>query len=782
MKTWSVRWFSQLGSNLYYYDDKHFRSTADAHGFIDLSSVVSVEALPPAQKKDRAKIICVSTNLGRTFLLREPNDDVRKAEEWVSRVDLWRKWIKDGGSSSPPLTTKREEDLARSSSAVANIKPVARGISGAVERSKLMMKKSVRGMGTLVTTTVAKSKGDEGDDEVDGVKKCGWLVKKGQRRWFALHQGELLWFKDAQSSAKTVIKDNAAGCLPLKEGCVVRRVQEKASLVVISPSGKPYELVALDNGTRDVWLNYLTDACGGARARAPTIQLRAPQKLKGWLKRKAGPGKLKPWKRVFVAQQDTDLVFFASDDPSEEPLGQVNLFEITNVDVTYEDGVSPTFEVKTAHVVQYLCALSEEDLEYWVAGLAQFWENKKAHGSSNLGKIPMPKSAPRSVIEAEAATELSPSLIDASMTEDVVELDQNEDARQIKLLAALEDSSNEDLGSTLSMVGTGARQAGGDGENDEEFDSLISALGSEKVKLRDSLQHSNGRVAFQENAGDYDEDDDSMDEMLAVSSQRVKQNKKKTTVIQAAGDESPLMAGDNGMDGRLRSRTEIHRRLQAKEKELEVRAADVDEASPLMKRAETASAKKKKQQRLDEKEEEEERQLLDSVVISSIEESGAAPIVQKKKQPQVTEEDEFDVLGSIPSFDWSDEEPDMLPAAASTSKKDKFEKPPVTAQSDDDEDDDEDDDALPPPPPQLSSSEEEDQPAPQREKKTKVVRRAKQRGPWVVGDRVMAQFEDDELWYKARITNVVEEEIWKVEFIEYGNLQVCEDDMIQVSN
>jgi hypothetical protein len=36
-------------------------------------------------------------------------------------------------------------------------------------------------------------------------------------------------------------------------------------------------------------------------------------------------------------------------------------------------------------------------------------------------------------------------------------------------------------------------------------------------------------------------------------------------------------------------------------------------------------------------------------------------------------------------------------------------------------------------------------------KKTKRVRRAKQEPPWLVGDRVMAQFDADDLWYKAKI-------------------------------
>jgi hypothetical protein len=69
--------------------------------------------------------------------------------------------------------------------------------------------------------------------------------------------------------------------------------QDKSSLMVVTPTGKPYELVAFDNGSRsakyhsfvvslfcfrDVWLNYLQEACGGVRARAPTIK--SPQKLK----------------------------------------------------------------------------------------------------------------------------------------------------------------------------------------------------------------------------------------------------------------------------------------------------------------------------------------------------------------------------------------------------------------------------------------------------------------------------------------------------------------------
>jgi hypothetical protein len=89
-----VRWFQQDGTNLLYYEDKHFGSVADAHGSIDLASVVAVEGVAPAQKKDKAKTISISTKMGRTYLLREPNDDARKAEEWVRRIDEWRKWIK----------------------------------------------------------------------------------------------------------------------------------------------------------------------------------------------------------------------------------------------------------------------------------------------------------------------------------------------------------------------------------------------------------------------------------------------------------------------------------------------------------------------------------------------------------------------------------------------------------------------------------------------------------------------------------------------------------------
>jgi hypothetical protein len=109
IKNWSVRWFQQDGPNLYYYDDKHFQHVSDSRGFIDLSSIVGVEGVAPSNKKDKAKIIAITTSMGRTFMLREPNDDVRKAEEWVTRVDDWRKWIKDGGSSSPPLSARNQE-------------------------------------------------------------------------------------------------------------------------------------------------------------------------------------------------------------------------------------------------------------------------------------------------------------------------------------------------------------------------------------------------------------------------------------------------------------------------------------------------------------------------------------------------------------------------------------------------------------------------------------------------------------------------------------------------
>ncbi len=199
VKSWKLRFFHQEGKYLYYYEDTHFRTTSDSQGHIDLTSITAIEAIASQQKKDKAKLIQISTKFGRAFLLREPGDDARKAQEWITQLDDWRKWLKDGGSDSPPLQRKSEDTRASR----VDAKPLARGFSGTAERMRIMAKKSAQGMGTLLSTTVAKGQVGE-DEELPGIKKCGWLVKKGQKRWFALKDGNLLWFKEAQTTSASV--------------------------------------------------------------------------------------------------------------------------------------------------------------------------------------------------------------------------------------------------------------------------------------------------------------------------------------------------------------------------------------------------------------------------------------------------------------------------------------------------------------------------------------------------------------------------------------------------
>ncbi len=866
LKAWQVRWFQQEGANLFYYDDNHFASTSEAHGSIDLTSVVAVEAVASANKKDKAKTISISTKMGRTFLLREPNDDARKAQEWVTRIDDWRKWIKDGGSASPPLAHKEKDDLARGSSA-AEIKPLARGISGAVERSKLMMKKSVQGVGTLVSTTVAKSKSDEQDADLDGVKKCGWLVKKGQKRWFALKDGALLWFKEAQSSANAVTKENSAGCLILKDGCLVRRVQERSSLVVVTPTGKPYELVAYDNATRDVWLTYLTDACGGVRARAPTIK--SPQKLKGWLKRKAGAGKMKPWKKIYVVQQDTELSFFESDDPKEkETIGTINLFDINNVDVTYEDGVSPTFEVRTSQTVFYFMALSEEDLEYWTSGLAQFWEQKKARGGSK-SKAP----GPLNVLQAAAKPGVSPVRVQEGevrvsgtlIVKGGMGAVNDEDGQRQKVLDALENTSSDE-----EDPAAGARNAGANAsqEPDADFDSLMDALGSEKSKSSIRISENANRVKQVAKADE--EDEDSMNEMLNDSKERV-QNARKPTVIKTDTASTEFSASgritrkdDDAsgpvMDARSRSKTEIQRRIDLKQKEKQeekerasmkpsdakissmaparttadsehldqlsaiLNEAEEDEMFKAVKPAAPKGLPKPAPKRASDKFGNEAEGFSSPEPVPAKKTVAAKPAVPvkpavaaKPEKPVVVDEfgeddfdapeekkdvkiaaakadakkpapkpvddfDDFDALSGIPSFGFSDEEVVPKKIEPKPAAKAAEPKPAIAASS-------------PPPPRPALPVKKEVAPAPVAEAakvaavvkakpptpmkaRTRRVRRAKAAGPWVAGDRVMALFLEDDLWYKGRVVKVVKGTC-HVEFLGYGNVQPCEDEMIQ---
>lgn len=322
-----------------------------------------MEGVGPSQKKDSSPVISVTTKFGRTFLLREPNDDPKKAADWIADIDRWRKWLADGGSDSPPLQVSPRDS--------EDVKPVARGISGAITRTRLGLKKGAQSMGTLVTSTVAKGKGD-GEDDVEGIKKCGWLIKKGQKRWFALKDGHLMWFKEAQSSANSVSHQNAAGSLPLEEGCVVRRVQDKAALVVVSPTGKPYELVAFDNGARDVWMHFLTEACGGQRSRAPTLKpsQRPSNVLSGWIKKKDSI--TSPYKKVYALQEDLDLNFYPSDAMTDAPVDKLQLRSITEVVSTFEDGVSPTFEARTEDSCHYFMAITDDELDYWTMGMGKY--------------------------------------------------------------------------------------------------------------------------------------------------------------------------------------------------------------------------------------------------------------------------------------------------------------------------------------------------------------------------------------------------------------------------
>jgi hypothetical protein len=893
-------------------------------------------------------------------------------------------------------------------SSAAEAKPLARGLSGAVERSKLIMKKSVQGVGTLVSTTVAKTKSEDQDGDLDGVKKCGWLVKKGQKRWFALKDGSLMWFKEAQNSANAVTKENSAGCLVLKEGCLVRRVQDKAALVVVTQTGKPYELVAYDNATRDVWLTYLTEACGGVRARAPTIKTAPQQKLKGWLKRKAGPGKLKPWKKIYVKQQDSELFFFDSDDTAEkESSGSVNLLEISNVEVTYEDGVSATFEVHTTQTVFYFMAMSEEDLAYWTTGLAPFWEQRKGGKASGP---PKPAGTAKKPQLGDGEVRVSETLIVKGAMGDA---DDNEEHRQ-KVLDALEDSSSEDgHRDVTSPVAAPKRGAGN--EPDADFDSLMDALGSEKTKL--SIRTSESKTKQQKPQAGEEGDEEAMNEMFTDSQERV-QHARKPTVIRTESSSTEFSASGRLMRKsdepaeRTRSRTEIQRRMEQKEKERSLgasasgkmtlegpkggsgprpvgpkgRNADLDELSAILaeedtpsnsvgvslssiladddsvmgagkkgkppqqgpqpklvmqrttqddsdgfdspevkkanvsvreindddfddfddfdeppKQALSASTKKVELQAsqknvalqtsqkavvadakklgastgkvvappieddLDDFDEEpiatssqkidlkSSSQKIDAkkpaakvappvdddfdgfdvaeepkaAASKKVDLKGSAKKIEAKKPAD--DFDDFDALSSIPSFDFSDEEiapkklekkteppkaavakkedsAKAIPKAVETKKEGSAKSIPKVAEP-------KKEDSLKtvpkvaepvkkvepgaagqgPPPPRPASLPAKKGSEPVKavpaaavalpgktpaKKKTKRVRKAKTKGPWVAGDRVMALFEEDDLWYKGRVAKVVKGKC-HVEFLGYGNIQPCDDEMIQ---
>ncbi len=711
----------------------------------------------------------------------------------------------------------------------------------------------------------------------------------GQKRWFALKDGTLLWFKEAQTSASTVTKENCAGSLLLRDGCQVRRVQDKSSLVVVTPTGKPYELVAYDNPTRDVWLTYLTEACGGVRARAPTIKT-TPQKLKGWLKRKGGPGKLKPWKKVFAAQQDSELNFFDSDDVSKPAIASVNLFDISSVDVTYDDGISPTFEVRTTQGgIQYLCALSEEDLEFWTAGLAQFWEQKKARGASK-GKA----SGPAAFVPAKVSQEvrMSDTLIVKAPLSDAAEVEKRN-----QVLDALENSSDEDVvtkthgstggGSGHGVGGTGGGGGGGGGEPDEDFDSLMDALGSEKHKLSQrasALSSSASTMGGVSHAGASVVSDEELKEMESASKERM-QSARKPTVIKtdtalsefsASGKLTRKEAGSPKPEDpqRSRSKTEIQRRLAEKEKELnnakpKADEEDLDRLSAILaeesddpfvdskpkpvppavsakpkgplaalataataprssgwsdddevtakpavpskksgawsddgEKQLTQSSEKPKASWSDEDDEVVAPQLKTALSKASTKSVAAAtpakpsiPMVDKDdddvfgdaKEPirapkKNSVDDDFDGLNAIPSFGFSDDE-DFGTTAATTKQPAKAAAVATVALK-------KSSSAVasvvpakksvssePAPSSSSSSSSASSKVVPKKNVVRKRVRKAKQSGPWVVGDRVMAQFEEDELWYKSKVVKVTGGRC-TVEFLGYGNTQLCTEDQM----
>ena len=735
------------------------KSSAESHGFIDLSSVVSVEAV--VQKKDPVKVITVVTKFGRTFLLRASSDDESKTDEWIRGIEAWRKWLADGGSDSPPMERRlspRNESQ--------DIKPVARGLSGAITRTKLGLKKGAQSMGTLVTATVAKGKGD-GEDDVQGVKKCGWLIKKGQKRWFALKDDELMWFKEAQTSANAVRADNAAGFLPLKEGCVVRRVQEKAALVVVSPTGKPYELVAFDNGARDVWMHYLTEACGGQRFRAATIKqtpaLQSSQ-LSGWLMKRADLES--PWKKVWALQQELDLAFYKDDQSSGAPLESFSLRSIGEVLTTWEDG-ELTFEARTDDKCHYFMALTADDLDSWTMGMGKYCR-KSSKPSMMKPKMPDRKPQEAGDDEVQVSDTLivkKSGTINSNMPdlpsfdsdeEEAPAQQQNSRVERENILDRLElQSSDEEVLAPLKMKADSKQSH----DMDEDFDSLMDALGSEKAKV--SMRVSQNKVDELE--------EDSIDDMFNAAAS-AKSIKKTTVITEERASPSGLSQSSRSIprksedpeERRTRSRTQIQARLAMKQKEMELKQSGeisprlsprgsprgsprevrrvIGEGSPRGSPKFSNDEKRRQREEMERREREEEEELE-----------------RLKKQQELEDEerrlDEELRLAEEEERQRQKEREALEREIREEEQRAKLEKEREAKQA--------------------KAKQEARKP------KTRRVRKAKQEGPWEVGDRVMAMFDEDELWYKAKITKKMSDDEFKVLFLEYGNSQVCEDNMLQ---
>ncbi len=52
---------------LYYYENAHFKTTSESQGHIDITSITSVEGLPPATKKEKSKQITIVTKVSCVF-------------------------------------------------------------------------------------------------------------------------------------------------------------------------------------------------------------------------------------------------------------------------------------------------------------------------------------------------------------------------------------------------------------------------------------------------------------------------------------------------------------------------------------------------------------------------------------------------------------------------------------------------------------------------------------------------------------------------------------------
>lgn len=571
---------------------------------------------------------------------------------------------------------------------------------------------------------------------------------------------------------------------------MVRRVQDKAALVVVTPSGKPYELVALDPGTRDVWLNHLMDACGGARARAPTIKT-MPKKLQGWLKKKPGPGKLKPWKRHWFSQVEGDLVEFASDETGEPRLASLALLDINNVDVTYEDGISPTFEIKTLNTTWYLLAGSEEDLEYWTAGLAQFWEGKK-RGGSNAKRASEQRRSKR-LSQAPAASPKAESVLEKLDALEEEEGGGNDEGRQPR-----------ESGAPRAARGLyGPR--GGDDEGlpdpsavdtvqEDDFESLMSALGSEKSKLNERLSQIEARKqsAPASRAAAPEEEEDDVDAMFGAVIPR---------------DKEPKSASPAG-DKRERRATDVQRRIDAKKAEMEHARSGGNVAAAIASPPASSNAPKAPPK-------------------SAAAVTAAASSARPKSAGKGNEDTEWGALVTDdPELADAFGDDDLVASAKLTRRKDgaaakaragsKSPPParnapppartaptaPKSAGKGDEgarsgfvdvssgsipnlavTDNDDDDEYFSAPPKKTAApgakpsavSAKTTAPAPKHKKR---VKRAKQEGPWTVNDRVMAQFDGDNLWYKARVLRVYDGEQYQVLFLGYGNKQECDADML----